>query len=710
MSLSKLRSCLQEGLKQNQYKELIKNSGFGLELECIVPTDLMQRTGIEDAVSLLKFFYELKRENISKLNWLTQKEVLAITTIIDVFDNVPYKPFFGNYGEGRAYSGWRIETDGSLDSNLGVELITPSNKPSKVNQDDPEPNSIGISYEYAITEVVTLIKALKDLGFKADESTGLHIHVSYKDKFNSDSIADKVKELRAKGYSDFAIAAYVSSRESEMYFRKGDYNRKNSEYSQDLIFKIKELLFKEIQRNSRMFSLQLYNSIIASTVKEYLNRNNMNMDQLNSNSLILQLPATEFLKFGSFPEFFEDTLLLGSKSYLLGLMSGKHHYNYSFRANTLELRGLGGKNSWNQIDSKKGMTEILNLVLTQAYKINIEEASPKEILKATRSVLDEGLTNMINNALIRLKKDRIAVLAHKIEAIEIIEAGKIKIVPIKGALTKVLSKEGIGIIKGKKLDKYLTSNKLRYVYDTMYNKSTMPKKFELATTSFFSINTLADTNKILNSRSSVKTKLVDPLTLRQLIPEDLTLTLGAMSFLVQYIALPRVIGQNLSFDYGKSKLRFTFKFPSKENAQVALNFLTTYMDKAHQGSSKNPDYLGYMKVEDLKHIDIRAYNILAIDEDKKIKLENKHFLIKKIHFPKYDKESKSLYFTYNVSNLIYDQKNNKKYYAKNVEKDIINKIEHFIGVLNTTQDIETMNSLYTSISSISQEEIDKLIN
>jgi hypothetical protein len=102
-----------------------------------------------------------------------------------------------------------------------MEIVTPLNKGK------------GLSQQQVMKDVPLIATILRKLGFVGTDSTGLHVHVSYKEKVNREGYVDLFKRLNDK-YSAFSSLAYMTSRESDYFFQQGDYARKDKQYSRTL--------------------------------------------------------------------------------------------------------------------------------------------------------------------------------------------------------------------------------------------------------------------------------------------------------------------------------------------------------------------------------------------------------------------------------------------------------------------------------------------
>ncbi len=594
---------IDEALKKYEYKEIFKNARFGLELECELDSNsignsLRTKLGMGTTVDLLNKFYdettlELKGHIQSTFPAYSNDkkvEILrAILTIKSVFDSIEFPPFFGEYGDGRSEDGWRVETDGSLSASRGVEIITPLNRGEACTQ------------EYILNQVPRLIKALKILGFNGNDNTGLHVHVSHEDNVNSFKYQMIVTDLRRKKYSNFAIASYLSSRESDFFFQQGDYARTKSYYSKNLLNSLKSVSINN-----------MYDSILTSFRK----RDRLSPFNLTSpTNVIVKFHATNFMyePVDQFDSVLVDSLNSYSKAYLDKLFTGSHYSDISARSKTVELRGLGGEEAFDIMDKPTEVSKILRSAVTQLYPlINLDSIKLRDIQKATFNALKETINHIYHNNVIsgtnhsysQLKTNNV-----NISTVEVTNDSSKDFISFEvlksGVLPKVTRVEkGIG----KTVNGYnLKSNARKVEYMNVVNRETVPEKFIIRDLSANSVVAIDNVSNI-NRRQIVQQE--EPVS-----NSDLTVTLGQHTFIAKYMIRPSIRSNSLTFEYGDD-FRYIHRFPTPEQARETFRLITTVSTAAARGASLNPNLRGYYRVSDLNQQRLTGLNSLNRDNER----------------------------------------------------------------------------------------------
>lgn len=404
--LSKIKNInnelkLNEGIYTKDFQKYLPDLGFGLELEMQIPNDdevvwdqIFRELNIS---SIVEFFKKLINTDIADLpiNILATKLHMPVETLLEHLKLIKQilkesgNPYIGDYHDGvrNNSTAWRIEYDGSLSRKYGVEIITPNK------------NNKGYNYESCIKNVPRLCNALKELGFSGiKDKTGLHVHLSYKNKLNVNALTSFINANENK-YSLFSLISYLTNKETDYYNNLGDYNRRINSFSNTFIHKVlTELTSKFDSTNTAFINFLSYFTYISKEIKAKIK------DEKKKN-LEYDISAYAFLD----PEFTEnipmEILNNIAKNHYDYMKTGNHHIDYSYRTATIENRMLGGKKAFDLACTEQGLDKILKAAVTQLLPFLEEKPIDiADILRSTEVVLRETLIPILNKTVTNINR------------------------------------------------------------------------------------------------------------------------------------------------------------------------------------------------------------------------------------------------------------------------------------------------------------------
>lgn len=640
---------LQEALKKVEYKQILKKAGFGLELEAMAGSKIKALISSRHSnhygsyarnfvKKLIEFSDRTQDADVygevnSALGISNSKELCReMKRIMEKFGPI----FFGGYGGGRNENGWRVETDGSL-GDYGVEIVTPLN------------GGEAMKYSDAVEDVSRIAEILTTLGFVGSKKTGLHIHVSYDNKINNQSMISSINLMKqmktgpGKVLSSFAVAAYLSNKEADFFAKQGDYNRRfttddnRRTYSRSFYAKI-------TTSNTYIFKTNL-NQLIGIHGNESENEfRKLVTDLIESrkkyNKYIVKIPLKLFTK-QSDTEDTEDTdnssthhyFNQEAAHYLYGIKSASHNTDISARSKTVELRTLGGKKALESVSDKELLGKILRNALTQMEPvINKDSIKLKDIYKATYTLINSTVIKSLNEKLERMNKmvdsvqkdskelnydetDSFTSFANKlgvqslvnsnssiftrnelfilfyinrIAAFELTYDNDFSLVKVAGEVKVEDKKVGQGVKKA-------MIRGVDVKYNTLNNRESNPK-FEEVVRRVTSANSQA---QAVTSTEITRSQIVNPGVQASTInnSNELFILIDSKAFYLEFMYKPSVRANSLTFEYGDN-YRYIHKYETKEEAKEAFAFITRYITAAERGASLN-QLLTYRRVSDI---------------------------------------------------------------------------------------------------------------
>lgn len=364
---------LQEALKQYEFKELTKDTGFGIELEAEIVDESLISYLDKNNLTIIEFIQKLyalrssnQKEFFNELDKLTfnpefKKSFIFLIKELEKFGSI----FIGAKKAGIETNGWRIEEDGTLDN--GIEVITPLNFKK------------GISYQQVLNSVPKVTDLLLKMGFNGQRTTGLHIHVSYKDKLTLSNYEAFLEKYKSK-YSLFALISYLTTKEADAFFAQGNIDRKDMHFSKTL-----DNSFHIIDAYCKRF------------IEFILKENISELKKMSKTNILGSISPIDFIKPDS-PYLKASFLEKYTQNYIDSIFnSTQHQSDYSIRNETIELRGLGDKEAFEKMADEAHCSKILRLALTQLSVLTTDqEPKIQNIIKSTKYMLDRSLIPSLN--------------------------------------------------------------------------------------------------------------------------------------------------------------------------------------------------------------------------------------------------------------------------------------------------------------------------
>jgi hypothetical protein len=405
---------LHEVLKKSEYEKLFEEMAFGLEIECQVrnpkaferglkamgysreqiirlrSTTAPWRGGGEQGPGFFRMIHEAY--NISKQkgdemakefekaskNAGSARAIKKLMPLLDAYGEV----FIGGYSGGSYRNGWRVERDCSL-SFLGAEVITPLNRGK------------ALSYEQIMKEVPAVCDLLYTIGFKGNEKqTGSHINISYKNKLTAYAF-DTVRTQLEQKYSNFAVANYLSSQESDGLLRQGNYERWQgtalggfTEYGQDYRSYLEQMVKSEDGYGPRFFR-----EFLPGFIKKSLGRDSFNQNY------VVKIPVLPFVTATTrkqLPKGFQ-WLWDMSRKFLNQVEGGGKETSLSPKDDRIELRGLGGEKAFLNYKEPAGLDKIIRLAVANlAPFLDLAPVKTKDVMRSTEIILREHIVPPLN--------------------------------------------------------------------------------------------------------------------------------------------------------------------------------------------------------------------------------------------------------------------------------------------------------------------------
>lgn len=399
-----------EVLTGEQYKELFKEAGFGLEFECGAMNDMKVAAGIraatgsrdlKDFFSILlgRFTSEYGKFKVAIKNYETNSGYSGSAVALETFMKLttPLK-VFTRYSNAihQPDPEWKIVPDGSVggrgdisgqdnssshiaDENMGMEFTTPMTYTKR-----------GMTYDEMVTTVPKVVQCLQKMGLHGNKSTGLHINISVGNKLNNDAYRNFKTSLRAS-LNDFAIISYITTREVDALFAKGDYARKDAYYCKTF-----ESSFNSYCKGSfGVGNLTMFEAIPAMVKKQLNDKTGLRY--------IIKVPVYLFAtakKMSDFPRGFQ-WLSRFSTDFLEGTLGVEKYVDLNLKhSNRVELRGFGGARAFDQCKDASTLGQTLRLALAQVYPfMDVSVVDKPAVLRAVQIRLREGLVPALNDFL-----------------------------------------------------------------------------------------------------------------------------------------------------------------------------------------------------------------------------------------------------------------------------------------------------------------------
>lgn len=620
---------LSEALTKEQYDLIFQDLKFGLELECVcTDNDFLRVTNVID-YDMVDVFKTLSEDYLrggstwsTRLNKFPEKYRKPLTNFFKLFHTTgAEKGHIGSYHSGTRGSvkqGWRIEEDGSI-GNKGMEVISPLN------------NGDLMDYYQAIDVIPKIVTSLKALGFKGTKATGLHINTSYKDKLNRRAFENLFTELSRK-YSPFAVACALLTKETEVLWRMGSYNRLVNNYSKSFEAKLSDKFLEEM--GSYMSTTILSN--VYDSLKSQLN--DRQMEALKSGELgyVFKLPVKPFVT-GKMPIGFQ-WLNSWASSFI---MNQQKYQELHIQSDRVELRGFGGAGAFDVSSSSDALGKALRAAATQLFPfIDPSYVDLKTVFRSVQYVLRDSVVPVLaakfnfTGAVRLLGSDKAEerysmnlnlgrgftgfleksnLSNDQKEFFRLLPLTNVEVDPsaseIKGQLVKDLSQKnaidlrdstgassmyttldpdvrgsnsGRVTLKGVSTSgeqiggRQMSKNTPNYDYTSVYTGTPkLPKDLEITVTRPLELS--------VQPASQAPTPVQDPdPTNIQHNPNERTLTINNASFYLDSIKKPGMKVNVVAFDY-EDGYRYKIKLATREDAQNLLNILTQYAARPQRG-------------------------------------------------------------------------------------------------------------------------------
>lgn len=391
---------LQEVLTGDQYEELFKEAGFGLEFEVGAIdsakwTTILRVIGHSNLIGcmqLLQSWYKTDYAKFqSKIKQAESESRLSgfAKGVVEFFNNTKPLKIYSASEYSRAHDpipDWKIMSDSTVTSrsgasHLGMEFITPMGEAKR-----------GLNYHEALRIVPVVVQALFNMGLHGNKSTGLHLNISVGDKLNRYTVEALINTLRQK-YNNFAIVSFLTTRESDALFQKGDYARKDSRWTKTF-----ESSFRDYCISSQ--------GVGAGTMYKYLPQMLKSLLPANSEGVeyVVKIPVYQFATAKSatdLPLGFRWIMDVANEM-ARKLTTQKFIDINASHGNRVELRGFGGARAVDSVKTPDALGEVLRLGLAQVYPfMDATTADLSSVFRATSILLREGLLPALNNFIIR---------------------------------------------------------------------------------------------------------------------------------------------------------------------------------------------------------------------------------------------------------------------------------------------------------------------
>lgn len=236
---------------------------------------------------------------------------------------------------------WEVHRDGSLGWN-GTEFVSP-----------PMP------YEEFLENIPKIVGILKKLDFYGDSSTGLHIGVSSNDINLSDKMEEDYEFYKEK-YSNLVATILAYNIDSKGLFAQGDVYRQEEQYSKDLV-KFLEVSKRDVDEYIRAFKDK--------------DDEEITLDDIIHNS---------------------DHFIGGVRKFRAAVDKNIHVVSMTRRTNYIELRGLGGRDAFDNLSDSSYVKRLCVIIASQVSQ-EPREYTTKELYKILKPYLSEFFPNLFQS-------------------------------------------------------------------------------------------------------------------------------------------------------------------------------------------------------------------------------------------------------------------------------------------------------------------------